>query len=260
MKEINDLKEKNSELKSIGMDTKPLGARLGEGIFCIAYLVYTLYLLFVMKNRYDAGIAASGGLSLIPENMDTYRYCFGFMLAALLVGGDSFHLIPRIIVCFRGSMPKQDFFLGLGNLISSVTMTLFYNVLIGMGDTLEFNENMYNLGIERVILFFTLIRLIILFLPWNDWFKGKSNLKWAVIRNVPFTIIGFLTVVGLFDVMAHANNYNTGFYNLIILSVIGSFIFYMPVALFGKEKPKLGILMIPKTICYMVMLSVICFF
>ncbi|MBQ8084638.1 MAG: hypothetical protein IJ232_00855 [Lachnospiraceae bacterium] len=34
--------------------------------------------------------------------------------------------------------------------------------------------------------------------------------------------------------------------------------FYLPVAIKGKENPKLGMLMIPKTICYMWMMGVIC--
>ena len=238
---------------------KPLGARLGEGIFCIVYLIYMVILIFVMWDRYTEGIAIAGTPVITPENIDTYRYGFGVILAALLAGGDAFHLIPRIIVNFRGSMKYQDFFMGLGNLISSITMTLFYVVLILMADTLEYDESMYNSGVEGLILIFTLIRLVILFLPQNGWFKREPNRTMAIARNVPFAIIGLLTVVGLFDVMAHAGNYHTGFYNLIIILVIGSFIFYMPVALLGKEKPKLGMLMIPKTICYMVMLSLICF-
>ena len=46
---------------------KPLAARLGEGIFCIIYLVYTTALVFIMKGKYDAGIAKVDDLYLIPE-------------------------------------------------------------------------------------------------------------------------------------------------------------------------------------------------
>ena len=219
---------------------KPLAARLGEGIFCIIYLVYTTALVFIMKGKYDAGIAKVDDLYLIPEYVDIYRYSFGFMLAAILVFGDAFHLIPRIIVAFRGSMWKQDFFLGLGTFISSITMTFFYNVLIGMGDTLEYSEEEYNFGIEQWILYLTIIRLIIMFMPFNGWYKREPNHRMAVLRNIPFVFIGF--------------------YMIIVLMVILSFVFYLPVALHGKENPKLGMLMIPKTICYMILLSLICFY
>ncbi len=239
---------------------KPLGARLGEAFFCILYLSYMIFLAVLMKQKYENGVSQIDDLYLIPEYMDVYRYSFGFMLAVLLVGGDAFHLIPRIIINFRGSIPKQDFFLGFGNFISSLTMTVFYNVLIGMADTLEYSETEYNYPIESAILIFSLIRFVIIMLPLNGWYSGKPNRRMAVLRNIPFAIIGCLTAVGLLEVMAHAHNYHTGFYNIILISVIFSFIFYMPVAIFGKEKPKLGILMIPKTICYMIMMSVICFF
>lgn len=239
---------------------KPLAARLGEGIFCIIYLVYTTALVFIMKGKYDAGIAKVDDLYLIPEYVDIYRYSFGFMLAAILVFGDAFHLIPRIIVAFRGSMWKQDFFLGLGTFISSITITFFYNVLIGMGDTLEYSEEEYNFGIEQWILYLTIIRLIIMFMPFNGWYKREPNHRMAVLRNIPFVFIGVLTVFGFLTISGHANNYPSSFYMIIVLMVILSFVFYLPVALHGKENPKLGMLMIPKTICYMILLSLICFY
>ena len=228
------MEEKSS--KRFDSNEKPLAARLGEGIFCIIYLVYTTALVFIMKGKYDAGIAKVDDLYLIPEYVDIYRYSFGYMLAAILVFGDAFHLIPRIIVAFRGSMWKQDFFLGRGTCISSITITFFYNVLIGMGDTLEYSEEEYNFGIEQWILYLTIIRLIIMFMPFNGWYKREPNHRMAVLRNIPFVFIGVLTVFIL------------------------SFAFYLPVALHGKENPKLGMLMIPKTICYMIMLSLICFY
>ena len=238
---------------------KPLGARLGEGFFCVFYLIYTIILVIIMKSRYEKGIAATDKLFLDPMYMDIYRYGFGYLLAALLVLGDAFHLIPRIIVNFRGSMMRQEFFLGLGNLISSITMTVYYNILIALGDTLEYDSSMYNMGVEKAILILTIIRIVLLLLPWNRWYSGEPNRKWAIIRNIPFAIIGILTVYGFLVVVSYARNYPTSFYLTIIITVMLSFIFYLPVAIFGKEKPKLGMLMIPKTICYMVMLSVICF-
>ena len=239
---------------------KPLGARLGEGFFCVIYLVYTFALVFIMKGRYDS--LSAGTESIVPtaDNMEIYRYGFGYMLALLLVGGDAFHLIPRIIYDFRGKLEKKDFLFGLGSLISSITMTVFYNILISFGDTLEYNENMYNLFIEKSILVLTIIRILILLLPWNRWYTSEPNRKWAIIRNTPFMIIGLLIVCGFINILNYTHNYSRSFYIIIMITVIFSFIFYLPVAVFGKEKPAVGMLMIPKTICYMIMLSVICFY
>lgn len=230
---------------------KPLGARIGEAGFCIFYLVFMLIMAISLRvkgatlNNYD----------VIP--VEYYRYSFGFMLAALLFFGDSFHLIPRIIINLRGKMWKEEMFLGVGNLISSITMTIYYNVLIAMGDTLEYDPIEYNYHIEKFILYLTLIRIILLLLPQNKWFTREPARGWAIIRNVPFVIIGILVVIGFINVIRYSANYSMAFYLNIIIMVILSFAFYMSVAIWGREKPKLGMLMIPKTICYIWMIAVI---
>ncbi len=94
---------------------KPLGARLGEAGFCILYLLVLIIFIFILKGKWSVADADS----LI--NTERSRYFFGFLLTLLLLMGDSFHLIPRIMVNLRGSISQQGFFLGLGNLISSIT-------------------------------------------------------------------------------------------------------------------------------------------
>ena len=234
-------------------NAKPLGARLGEAGFCICYLVFVLIVAIFMHNKEVSLFAESG------PSPDYYRYGFGFLMAALLGGGDAFHLIPRIIVNIRGDMWKKQTFLGAGNLISSITMTLFYNILIAMGDSMEYSPTEYNYDIENAILVLTIVRIILLLFPQNKWYSEEPVRKWAIIRNVPFAIIGLLTVVGVFNVISHANNYPAAFYVNIMIAVLLSFAFYLPVAILGKEKPKLGMLMIPKTMCYIWMMAVITF-
>ena len=234
-------------------NAKPLGARLGEAGFCICYLVFVLIVAIFMHNKEVSLFAESG------PSPDYYRYGFGFLMAALLGGGDAFHLIPRIIVNIRGDMWKKQTFLGAGNLISSITMTLFYNILIAMGDSMEYSPTEYNYEIEKAILVLTTARIILLLFPQNKWYSEEPVRKWAIIRNVPFAIIGLLTLVGLFNVISHANNYPAAFYVNIMIVVLLSFAFYLPVAILGKEKPKLGMLMIPKTMCYIWMMAVIAF-
>ena len=234
-------------------NAKPLGARLGEAGFCICYLVFVLIVAIFMHNKEVSLFAESG------PSPDYYRYGFGFLMAALLGGGDAFHLIPRIIVNIRGDMWKKQTFLGAGNLISSITMTLFYNILIAMGDSMEYSPTEYNYEIEKAILVLTTARIILLLFPQNKWYSEEPVRKWAIIRNVPFAIIGLLTLVGLFNVISHANNYPVAFYVNIMIAVLLSFAFYLPVAILGKEKPKLGMLMIPKTMCYIWMMAVIAF-
>ena len=64
------------------------------------------------------------------------------LMCILLGGGDAFHLIPRIIINIKGETEdkkenaRRSFWLGLGNLISSITMTLFYVSHIEIDDQL----------------------------------------------------------------------------------------------------------------------------
>ena len=230
---------------------KPLGARLGEAGFCILYLLVLIIFIFILKGKWSVADADS----LI--NTERSRYFF--------LMGDSFHLIPRIMVNLRGSISQQGFFLGLGNLISSITMTLFYNILIRVGDSMEYHVGTdtqtaaYNLWVEQAILWLTVIRIILLLFPQNRWFSSEGSVKWAWIRNLPFVLIGILTVIGYVRVIDHAMNYEIEIYVQIILAVILSFLTYLPVAVYGKSRPKLGMLMIPKTMCYVWILAVITF-
>ena len=240
-------------IREVVDNTKPKAARYAEGIFCIVYLLFVITIVCVSYKEYDR---IAGDMNLHRQSL---RFSFAFMMALLLLIGDGFHLVPRVIVAFRGSMRKQDLFLGLGNLISSVTMTFFYNVLLKMGDSVEYHESKYNMGIEKAILVFTIIRVCILLLPMNRWFSKEGSKTWAIIRNVFFVMIGVLTVVGFFRVIAYASTMPSTFYMIIIAMVILSFAFYLPVAIFGKENPKLGMLMMPKTLCYMAMLGIIVF-
>ena len=233
------------------MNEKPKAARYGEGAFCVIYLVFILTAAIIMR------LGAKQLYNPDTVSLPYLKLSFGFMLAILLGGGDAFHLIPRIIFNFKGSLPKKNFLFGLGNLVSSITMTVFYDILMSMGDSLEYHESMYNLGIENAILILTIIRIILLLFPQNKWYSGEENVRWAIIRNVPFALIGILTIVGYINVIHHRMNYPLSMYVQIIIAVALSFSFYLPVAIKGKSNPKLGMLMIPKTICYMWLITLI---
>ena len=52
------------------------------------------------------------------------------ILTLTLCGGDAFHLVPRIIRAVRGSNDKIKRQLGIGLQVSSITMTVFYIILM----------------------------------------------------------------------------------------------------------------------------------
>ena len=84
-------------------NNKSRGARYGEGAFCIIYLLFVWGIAIYLSEKY--GIAQNQGFEFCTK---AFQYGFGFMMAVLLGVGDTFHLVPRIIVCFRGSMWKQE--------------------------------------------------------------------------------------------------------------------------------------------------------
>ncbi len=154
-------------------DEKPFGARIGEAGFCIIYLVYVLILVFIMKNKYDTGMLATDTLIVAPEHLDTYRFGFGFLLAIALVGGDAFHLIPRIISNLRPKWRDRRRWLGLGNLISSVTMTLFYVALAYVMD--RYMPGRMPQAVPLTLVVLSAIRLCLCAFPANNWFGDGGS-------------------------------------------------------------------------------------
>ena len=216
--------------------TKPLGMRIFESIFSIGYLIFA-YTACVMFFRHAMRTW---------RNYDVRSFYLVFaVLCLVLAAGDSFHLIPRIVENIKGSLKNRQFAFGLGNLISSITMTLFYVLLI-----MPFCYLMHTQ-------FFSMLRNKVL----------PKSFKWAVIRNIPFVLMGIVLISYLMSVFTQFLNEFHGFramndlviarvrlYPVTAVLVALSFLFYIPVALFAKKKPKLGMLMIPKTICYILMI------
>ena len=86
--------------------------------------------------------------------------------------------------------------------------------------------------------------------PQNEWSNVVPPQEWSLIRNLPLTIIG----VGLAVLIFLANRKEKErFYNLLAILILSSYIFYLPVVLYIQKVPMLGMLMIPKTIAYVLM-------
>jgi hypothetical protein len=166
-----------------------------------------------------------------------YKHDYIFALAVFfLLFGDSFHIIPRILRTVRGGFDKA---LGIGNAITSITITLFYLMLYyGV-----------NRGGVTAVIVVAIIRIVLCLLPQNEWTSKNPPLLWAIIRNTPFVIIGIMTAISCFA------------QNLVAVGVliIVSFIFYLPVVLYAKKNPKLGMLMLPKTAAYIAILAILAY-
>ena len=201
---------------------------IGETIFDALYL----------------GFAITAGLIMLIKGNQPLVKKFGLM-AVLLGAGDSFHLVPRSYALWTAGLEANAAALGIGKLITSVTMTIFYLILFciwreryKIKDGKELTVTMWTLAVLRVAL---------CMLPQNQWLAYRQPLLFGVLRNIPFAIIGVIIIV----IFAHeAKKAEDAIFRFMPLAVALSFGFYLPVVLFSGIVPIVGVLMIPKTMAY----------
>lgn len=202
---------------------------LPESIFDICYLVFAI---------------VSGILLLKKSKGRKYVRIFGIM--TLLLGcGDAFHLVPRVLNYWTDG--DYTAALGIGKLVTSITMTLFY-ILIEYA-----RRDRYKIAGEKGVLasvwILGIIRIALCCFPQNGWTSAEPSLLWGILRNIPFALLGILTVV-----LWLRSAKNDKPLKLIWLAVTLSFLFYIPVVLFAQTMPMIGMLMLPKTCMYVWMI------
>lgn len=172
-----------------------------------------------------------------------------FGLACVILGcGDAFHLIPRAVGLFTGTLDAPGAalaaWLGIGKLITSITMTVYYLLMYFF--VFARRGLARNRALDIAVCALVIVRIALCAFPQNDWVHNASVLSWGIIRNVPFVILGVL-----FIVLAYAHLRKTRPYRLLWLAVTLSFAFYLPVVLFAAEAGWVGMMMLPKTLCYL---------
>lgn len=200
---------------------------VAEAVFDIVYLV----------------VATALGVLLVVQSTSFAQFLAGIM-AFVLVAGDVFHLVPRVVVVCTGNERKFASALGLGKLISSITMSVFYLFLWQIGISL------YNLHLDvwlsELLYLLAAVRIALCLMPQNRWVEGNPRLRWSVMRNIPFLLQGAMVFLLFFwcrDRIAATS--------LVWLAIALSFVFYVLVVLFAGKKPVMGIFMFPKTLCYL---------
>ncbi len=185
------------------------------------------------------------GIRMVKSSKNSRQFkLFGWM-AIVLGAGDSFHLIPRMIALCTTGLENFTVALGLGKWITSVTMTLFYVLLYYVWRERYEIKGQKNLTIA--VYLFAAIRIALCMMPQNNWLSADAPLSWGIYRNIPFAVIGLITIV-LFYTSAKQNN-DTAF-KWMWMTIVLSFGFYIPVVLWANTIPMIGMLMIPKTCAY----------
>lgn len=185
------------------------------------------------------------GIRMVKSSKNSRQFkLFGWM-AIVLGAGDSFHLIPRMIALCTTGLENFTVALGLGKWITSVTMTLFYVLLYYVWRERYEIKGQKNLTIA--VYLFAAIRIALCMMPQNNWLSADAPLSWGIYRNIPFAVIGLITIV-LFYTSAKQNN-DTAF-KWMWMTIVLSFGFYIPVVLWANTIPMIGMLMIPKKCAY----------
>ena len=201
--------------------------KYGESAFDLIYLVLTVSLGVAMLRR-----ARSRGEKYMG-------------LAALILGcGDAFHLLPRVARYFL----EGDFTaaLGAGKLITSLTMTGFYVLMYFIW--LSYYRRPKSRPVTWAVWGLAAVRAALCLFPQNGWLTNGGSVAWAVLRNVPFAALGILILT-----LYYGQRKETKRFRRVWLYVALSFLFYVPVAVGAGAVPLLGMLMLPKTVCYLLL-------
>lgn len=204
--------------------------KYGESLFDIAYLLF----------------AVIGGIVLLVKADGKIGKRMGKVTLVLGIG-DAFHLVPRVINHFSsGDLAAA---LGIGKLITSVTMTVFYLFIYCIW--LELYNEKENKKLTVTVWSLFALRVALCLLPQNGWLENDSGMLWGIIRNIPFVALGIIIIILFFRKRNDLKRFR-----FVWLLVTLSFVFYIPVAIGAGVVPMLGMLMLPKTVCYMLLIVI----
>lgn len=207
-------------------ESKPIFGAL-EAVFDAAYLL----------------LAAAMGIYLLTGAGFPARRLAGAM-ALVLAAGDAFHLVPRIACTVTGRKKALQKALGLGKLVTSLTMTVFYLLFWQMG--LLLFAPALSAGWTILVWLLALVRMALCLARQNRWLDPAPPLRWGIYRNIPFVLLGAL-VAALFGMHSPV----IPSLRWIWLAIALSFAFYIPVVLGAHKYRMLGMLMLPKTLMYL---------
>ena len=140
---------------------KIMAQAIAETVFDILYLCFALFAGLTMLLRGKTPLVKKAG-----------------WMAVLLGAGDAFHLIPRSYALWTTGLEANAAALGLGKLITSITMTVFYLILYHIWRDYYDRKERKNLTAAMWIL--SILRIALCLLPQNDWFVYHQPLLFGI--------------------------------------------------------------------------------
>ena len=185
------------------------------------------------------------GITMFRKSRGNKQYKMFGIMAVVLGCGDAFHLVPRAYSLCTTGLEAHATALGIGKLITSITMTLFYVILyhVWRGRYTVQGKN----GLTSSIYLLAVLRIALCLFPQNDWLNFYAPVNWGIYRNIPFAIMGIIIIVLFYQ---KAKEHKDTAFRFMWLAITLSFAFYVPVVLWGESVPIVGVLMIPKTLAY----------
>ena len=202
---------------------------LGETGFDVVYLVTVITI----------------GILMILKSKGVKQYLLFGIMAVVLGVGDSFHLVPRALALCTTGLESYTVYLGIGKLITSITMTVFY-ILLYYVWRIRYKVEGKNY-LTYTVYGLSLLRVILCLFPQNEWLSADAPLNWGIYRNIPFALLGLLIIVLFFNSAIQNNDKE---FKFMWLTIVLSFGFYISVVLWADVYPMIGMLMIPKTCAY----------
>lgn len=169
---------------------------------------------------------------------------FGIM-GLVLVFGDSFHLVPRILNSWDLGGENIVAYLGIGKLITSITMTVFYLLLYWFFKIRY--QRKTPIALDLSVYALAIVRIVLCLLPANEWTSAEAPYLWGIYRNIPFIIMGIMMVIITY---LWTKEQNDKPFKLTFLAISLSFIFYIMTVTLTVVNTLFGLMMLPKTICY----------
>ena len=204
------------------------GQAIAETVFEIPYLSFVIIAGLIMIVKGNSPLVKLAGV-----------------MSLVLGLGDSFHLIPRVYALWTGGTAEHVAILGIGKLITSITMTLFYMIMYYVW------RGYYEVEGRKPVTYsmwaLAILRIALSVLPQNEWLSPNPSLLFGVLRNIPFTAMGILMII-----LFYQETRRTGkqAFRHMPLAITLSYGFYLPVVLLAGIYPIVGTLMIPKTMAY----------
>ena len=202
----------------------------------------------IMETAFDAVYLISVitiGIMMITKGKGNKEYTLFGIMAVTLGAGDAFHLIPRAFALCTTGLENFTVALGVGKLITSVTMTVFYILLYYVWRLRYQVKDQKGLTVSVYLL--SALRIILCLFPQNKWTSADAPLSWGILRNIPFALLGLLVIVLFYR---SAKQHHDSSFRWMWLTIVLSFGFYIPVVLWADTIPMIGMLMIPKTCAY----------